>query len=397
MNDGIDNSARGYDSYQMKLGDLMRGERATLGKSLLDVQRDLRIKAAYISAIENCDPTVFQTPGFIAGHVRSYARYLDLDPDIVFEMFCRESEFNGVNPGQKSKKAQAQTTGSVAPGAANSGKIAPAAANSNAFPDPFNTTRTNFSKSNDSFLSQLSGSSLASIFVLIVLILGIGFGAWMVLQDIQRVEFVPVAESPGLIADGFSSADDGLVSSQDVLTVSKVGAENLDQLYRPQELDVPVLEARDGPISIINPDNIGATVAGGGLVIKPQAEDTIASGPKVIDEAPPQVSIVAERAAWVRVSLEDGSVLFERILNAGESFRLPSGIKPPVLRAGNAGHVFVTVGDNTFGPIGDGAAVAKGVSLAGADISSTYTSISDQDQLRALENPKIITLNQSSQ
>ncbi len=397
MNDGIDNSARGYDSYQMKLGDLMRGERATLGKSLLDVQRDLRIKAAYISAIENCDPTVFQTPGFIAGHVRSYARYLDLDPDIVFEMFCRESEFNGVNPGQKSKKDQAQTTGSVAPGAANSGKIAPAAANSNAFPDPFNTTRTNFSKSNDSFLSQLSGSSLASIFVLIVLILGIGFGAWMVLQDIQRVEFVPVAESPGLIADGFSSADDGLVSSQDVLTVSKVGAENLDQLYRPQELDVPVLEARDGPISIINPDNIGATVAGGGLVIKPQAEDTIASGPKVIDEAPPQVSIVAERAAWVRVSLEDGSVLFERILNAGESFRLPSGIKPPVLRAGNAGHVFVTVGDNTFGPIGDGAAVAKGVSLAGADISSTYRSISDQDQLRALENPKIITLNQSSQ
>ncbi len=31
-----------------RLGDLMRGERATLGKSLLDVQRELRIRASYV-------------------------------------------------------------------------------------------------------------------------------------------------------------------------------------------------------------------------------------------------------------------------------------------------------------------------------------------------------------
>ncbi len=59
----------------------MRGERATMGKSLLDVQRELRIKAAYIAAIENRDPSAFDTPGFIAGYVRSYARYLGMDPD----------------------------------------------------------------------------------------------------------------------------------------------------------------------------------------------------------------------------------------------------------------------------------------------------------------------------
>ncbi|WP_283647239.1 helix-turn-helix domain-containing protein, partial [Marinovum algicola] len=63
-----------------RLGDIMRGERATLGKSLLDVQRELRIKASYIAAIENCDPSAFDTPGFIAGYVRSYARYLNMDP-----------------------------------------------------------------------------------------------------------------------------------------------------------------------------------------------------------------------------------------------------------------------------------------------------------------------------
>ncbi len=42
---------KGFDDYELKLGDIMRGERATLGKSLLDVQRELRIKASYISAI----------------------------------------------------------------------------------------------------------------------------------------------------------------------------------------------------------------------------------------------------------------------------------------------------------------------------------------------------------
>ena len=65
---------KGFDDFELRLGDVMRGERATMGKSLLDVQRELRIKANYIAAIENADPDAFDTPGFIAGYVRSYAR-----------------------------------------------------------------------------------------------------------------------------------------------------------------------------------------------------------------------------------------------------------------------------------------------------------------------------------
>ena len=40
----------GTDGIEVRLGDLMRGERATLGKSLLDVQRELRIRASYVAA-----------------------------------------------------------------------------------------------------------------------------------------------------------------------------------------------------------------------------------------------------------------------------------------------------------------------------------------------------------
>ena len=64
-----------------------------LGKSLLDVQRELKIKATYIAAIENCDVSAFETQGFIAGYVRSYARYLGMDPDWAFETVLRRGEF----------------------------------------------------------------------------------------------------------------------------------------------------------------------------------------------------------------------------------------------------------------------------------------------------------------
>src|SRR5207342_3685069 len=86
---------------EFALGDELRGERATLGKTLLDIQRDLRIKAAYIAAIEDAKPEVFPNPSFVAGYVRSYARYLSMDPDEVFQRFCQESGFvgkSGVGP-----------------------------------------------------------------------------------------------------------------------------------------------------------------------------------------------------------------------------------------------------------------------------------------------------------
>src|SRR6056297_1816366 len=92
--DGDDPDIRGFDAFDLRLGDLMRGERATLGKSLLDVERELKIKANYVAAIENADPSVFDTPGFIPGYVRSYARYLGMDPDTAFKTFCIESGFS---------------------------------------------------------------------------------------------------------------------------------------------------------------------------------------------------------------------------------------------------------------------------------------------------------------
>mgnify|MGYP000600673845 CR=1 FL=1 len=51
---------KGFDDFEVRLGDIMRGERATHGKSLMDVQHELKIKAAYIAAVEDADPSVFE-------------------------------------------------------------------------------------------------------------------------------------------------------------------------------------------------------------------------------------------------------------------------------------------------------------------------------------------------
>ena len=105
----------------------MRGERATMGKSLLDVQRELKIKAAYIAAIENADPTAFDTPGFIAGYVRSYARYLNMDPDIAFDAFCKESGFvtaHGMSAEASGRKGNMSTSVIASAGKDICGRVA---------------------------------------------------------------------------------------------------------------------------------------------------------------------------------------------------------------------------------------------------------------------------------
>ena len=84
---------RGFDAFEVTLGDEMRGERASLGKSLEDAERDLRIKAHMIVAIENCDLSGFPNQSVIAGYVRSYARYLGMNAEDCYQRFCDESGY----------------------------------------------------------------------------------------------------------------------------------------------------------------------------------------------------------------------------------------------------------------------------------------------------------------
>jgi hypothetical protein len=356
---------RGFDSFELRLGDVMRGERATLGKSLIDVQRELKIKATYIAAIENADPSAFDTPGFIAGYVRSYARYLGLDPEWAWIGFCREAGFeqpHGLSEGARAPKPLKKT-------------------GLDALGDP----NASFVPRAESPFENIELRQVGSLAVLLALIGGVGYGAWAVLQEVQRVDIAPVDRAPGVVAEldplpstaGPAVPENGLTGASAELAAP---ADALDRLYRPPALDVPVLIARDGPIAAVEPGSVGVLadtplehLNTERLAEAPPVPDPAeAAAPQVLAEGAPEVEILAVRPAWVRVSATDGTVLLEKILEPGERWAVPSTEEPPVLRAGNSGAVYFAVNGQTYGPAAPGAQVVHDVPLAAMPLTDAY-------------------------
>jgi hypothetical protein len=68
----------------------------------------------------------------------------------------------------------------------------------------------------------------------------------------------------------------------------------------------------------------------------------------------------------------DGTVLFEKILDAGEQYVLPQTEEPPFLRAGNAGSVYFSVNGQTIGPAGNGPDVVKNLDLSASSLMASF-------------------------
>ena len=378
----------GFDAFEVSLGDAMRGERATLGKSLLDVQRELKIKATYIAAIENADPSAFETPGFIAGYVRSYARYLGMDPEWAFGKFCEESGFETAHGMSKAASFRQRSAAPIV--------MAPER-------DIFAEPNAPFTPKADALFSRVEPGAIGSVAVLVALIGAVGWGGWTVLQEVQRVQVAPVDGAPGLVSYIDPLGGSGTITVAETETGSTFDTpapEALDRLYRPRALDVPVLVARDGPIASIDPsDNTAFEGAPEVATIQPDSgieirqptaadaavlaalgqlpeegdapevpEDTV----QVFDAGQGEVVLVAVRPTWVRVRAADRSVILEKVMETGETFVLPATEEPPLLRTGNAGALYFAVAGQTYGPAGPGPSVVNNVPLSPDALTANY-------------------------
>ncbi|MFP3382657.1 MULTISPECIES: helix-turn-helix domain-containing protein [Tritonibacter] len=353
---------RGFDDFEVRLGDMMRGERATMGKSLLDVQRELRIKASYIDAIENCDPSVFDTPGFIAGYVRSYARYLNMDPEKAFNGFCAESGFSvahGMSSEASVRKPKELTYGA--------GKGLGA--------DAFTNSTTPFVPVTDSLLSQVDPRAIGSLLVLCGVIGGLTFGGWKLLHEVQQVTFAPIEQTPEVLAELDPLATAALATGD---VTDDPATEALDRLYRPQALDVPVLVARDAPISTLDPrgqGNFAGTERPGLMLAEamvPANEATDLSVPQVLEDVAPSVEMLAVRPSWVQVKAADGSVIFETIMEPGQTFEVPLTEDAPRLRTGESSAIYFAVNGQHYGPVGGRGQVTKNVELSPDALSGRF-------------------------
>ncbi len=366
----------GFDGFDLRLGDLMRGERATLGKSLLDVQRELKIKATYVAAIENADPSAFESPSFIAGYVRSYARYLGMDPEWAFQKFCTESDYETAH----GMSAQASTATTL--------KAERDARKKNQNRDPLADPNATFLPQRESMFAGFEPGAIGSVMVLIALIGGIGYGGWTVLQEVQRVQFAPVEQAAGVTAtiDPLAGREDVMAAADEETTgFVAPSPDALDRLYRPQALEVPVMVARDGPIAALNPDSFGTLAPETDLTgpelrrvmagldqpdLSPEPVDPTLI--KVVEDGVPEVAIFAVRESWVRVKSANGTVIFEKVMQSGDKYVLPKTEEPPTLRTGFAGGVYFAVNGKTYGPAGQGATVVSKIALGEEEITAKY-------------------------
>ncbi|MEX3015580.1 helix-turn-helix domain-containing protein [Gymnodinialimonas sp. 202GB13-11] len=359
----------GYDLHDVPLGDLLRGERATLGKSLLDVERELRIRATYIAAIENGDVGAFQSPGFIAGYVRSYARYLGIDPEWTFRRFCEGTGFRGIHGGAAGQAGEVKRKVSEAPRRLDPNEV-------------MSSTRISYAPVKDSFFARVEPGALGSVAVLVLLACGIGYGAWAILHDIQRLNIAPIDEAPAVPLaqlDPLAGASEGAFDVAQGFDIAVPGPESADRLYRPQALEAPVLTPRDGAIGTVDPNEVGA-LADAAPRVAPQLGGGDAAAPTVqVTQALDQVMIYATNGTWVRVTNQAGDFIHEATLNRGDYYVIPTDQGTPVLRTGNAGSLYFAVNGVAFGPAGNSGAIVRDVELTAEALTRDFTIVDTTD------------------
>ncbi len=362
MADGTNYTLKGFDEYEILLGDALRGERATMGKSLLDVQRDLKIKASYIAAIENCDLGVFSNKGFIAGYVRSYARYLNMDPETVYNQFCSEAGFSNMSGdfnfqiGKYDKKVQK--------------KFGP---ESNWKPGEIGQVTKNKNK----FLSLVSNFS--PIFVLLFVIIGTGFGAVTILKEVQKLDVVAVEEAPVEMIEIMQENRNNIILDPGY------------DVYSSEELTLPVFEPRDKAVSQLESNILTALEDVESSRPKPyrgnltglkevdklvESHTPFRSFPDPVVRTVPNVPVVkllAMTPAWVRIKNGYGDVILEKTLTNRETFLIKKDVFNGQLRAGNAQNVYFIIDEEIFGPLSITKSVVKQVSLSPDSIKEKWS------------------------
>lgn len=72
------------------LGEKLTKKRISLGYSIKDIEKAIRIRAKHIEALESGKYDKLPPDVYVKGFIRSYAQYLNLDPNKVLRMYQRE-------------------------------------------------------------------------------------------------------------------------------------------------------------------------------------------------------------------------------------------------------------------------------------------------------------------
>lgn len=221
----------------ISVGEEFRAKRARLGLELADVERVLRIKCRTLLAMEAGELEAFPNQGVIPGHVRSYARYLGLDPEHSYRRLCRETGFT--SPSALIAAAEITTAG---------GRRV-------AFNNPWGTclatSRFAVRSGKPTLAASLPADAIAITLGVILTVLALIYGADSVLRYLQQTGLTYASASAAAQHRGWHTP---LGASGDLLQVSALGGGAL-ALVSQEPFDV--IPSRDGPISALDPELSG--------------------------------------------------------------------------------------------------------------------------------------------
>jgi len=282
------------------VGDELRQQREALGLDLSQVAAALRIRPAYLAALEAGRLEELPAPVYAVGFLRAYADHLGLDGRIMLERFKREA----------------------APFSAKPHLVFPILLGARSTPG--------------------KGVLLAAL-----ILSACAYGGWFYLSAgggprPQRVAEVPLELLP------YPDA------SRTRLAVSRPEDAQAPTASRPPTASAVASEAASAP-------QVGSGAPSHAVAQAPTAA-AAAEPPSPVPAAAGQIMLRATADSWIQIRDPRQVVLFERILQAGESHRVPdqSGLS---MRTGNAGGLEITIDGVPAPPIGRMGMVRRNVAL----------------------------------
>ena len=73
------------------VGEILKKRREELGRDLREISNTLKIKHAYLKAIEDGDREMLPAEVYVKGYIHEYARILNLDPESVINAYADEA------------------------------------------------------------------------------------------------------------------------------------------------------------------------------------------------------------------------------------------------------------------------------------------------------------------
>lgn len=307
----------------LRVGADLRAARLRLGRGLPDVAAGLRVKPAYLEALEEGRIADLPSPAHAAGFLRAYAGALGLDPDALARRFR-----------------------AGAPGAARRTELA--------FPAP---------------APERGVPAGAAVLLGGLLALG-GYAGWYRLSGDARPPAAPVPPVPERLASLARGAPPSVPSPHVASILPPAGP-------------APVQAAPDGPLRAPHPD----PEAAGPPTPPPVTVSPIQAAAAPPSPAPPRsagqaqaapaeahpdgrpderpdgrIVLRAKAEVWVQVRERQGPSLLNRVLRAGETWPVPAG-QALLLSTGNAAGTEVLVDGAAVAPLGGSGAVRRDVPL----------------------------------